>query len=322
MQKKIKVGIVGAAGYAGGELIRVLLNHPFADIAYAHSRSNSGGLVCDIHTDLAGETDLQFRSNIENNIDVLFLCLGHGESSDFLRNNRITDHVKIIDLSQDFRIRKEGNSFLYALPEYNKSEIAHAQYMANPGCFATAIQLALLPLAKECMLQDVHLTGITGATGAGQKLQQNAHFAWRSNNIQAYKSLSHQHLNEIKQTLNSLQPTLPELNFIPWRGDFARGIYVSGYLKSDLTLEDAYQMFQNFYHEAAFTFVSRRLIDLKQVVNTNKCFIHLEKEDGKLIIHTAIDNLLKGASGQAIQNMNIAFGFSEKSGLELKSSAF
>lgn len=322
LHPKVRAGIIGGAGYTGGELIRILLQHPFADLCFVHSRSNGGRPVYEVHRDLTGETDLKFSDQIDQQIDVLFLCLGHGESTVFLEQQQLTPSIKIIDLSQDFRLSREGNSFLYALPEFNKAEISQAQYIANPGCFATAIQLALLPLAAGNLLQEIHLTGITGATGAGQQLQQSAHFSWRSNNIQAYKSLVHQHLHEIRQTLSSLQPSLPELNFIPWRGDFARGIYLSAYLETTLTLEQAYQCYNTFYAGAAFTFVSAKPIDLKQVVNTNKCFLFLEKEHNKLIIHAAIDNLLKGASGQAVQNMNLAFGLPEQSGLHLKASAF
>lgn len=321
-QPLIKVGIAGGAGYTGGELIRILLNHPFVKISFVQSRSNNGRYIHEVHSDLHGETDLAFSAGITEEIDVLFLCLGHGESATFLKENKVSNSTKVIDLSQDFRIKTEEHPFIYCLPEWNKTDISNAQYIANPGCFATAIQLALLPLAQKEILQDVHITGITGSTGAGQKLQQSSHFSWRSNNIQAYKSLAHQHLNEIKQTIATLQNPLPEINFIPWRGDFARGIYLSAYLKTELSIEEANHLYQNFYTDAAFTFVSNKAIDLKQVVNTNKCLLHLEKEDGKLIIHAAIDNLLKGASGQAVQNMNIAFGLAEKSGLNLKASAF
>ena len=321
-QPLIKVGIAGGAGYTGGELIRILLNHPFVKISFVQSRSNNGRYIHEVHSDLCGETDLAFSAGITEEIDVLFLCLGHGESATFLKKNKVSNSTKVIDLSQDFRIKTGEHPFIYCLPEWNKTNISNAQYIANPGCFATAIQLALLPLAQKEILQDVHITGITGSTGAGQKLQQSSHFSWRSNNIQAYKSLAHQHLNEIKQTIATLQNPLPEINFIPWRGDFARGIYLSAYLKTELSIEEANHLYQNFYTDAAFTFVSNKAIDLKQVVNTNKCLLHLEKEDGKLIIHAAIDNLLKGASGQAVQNMNIAFGLAEKSGLNLKASAF
>jgi len=321
MQKTIKVGIIGGAGYTGGELIRLLLGHPNVELTFIHSRSNAGAYLHEVHNDLLGETSLQFSSQIDQSVDVIFLCLGHGEAKAFLDANKIDDHIKIIDLSQDFRI-KGKNNFIYAFPEFNKAEISKAHNLANPGCFATAIQLALLPLAHAGLLQQVHLTGITGATGAGQKLQSSSHFPWRSNNIQAYKSLDHQHMHEIRQTLSSFQKDLPAINFIPWRGDFTRGIYLSATTHFTASLEEAYKLYDSYYKDAAFTFISKKPVDLKQVVNTNKCIIHLEKQGDALIIHAAIDNLLKGASGQAVQNMNILFGLPEKTGLSLKATAF
>ncbi len=323
---KIQVGIVGGAGYTGGEMLRILLRHPNADIVFVHSRSNAGQPVHKVHGDLLGETDLHFSSELNSNIDMLFLCVGHGEAKTFLESNKIDEKIKIIDLSQDFRLVKSaafaGRQFVYGLPELNKEQIQQARNIANPGCFATAIQLGVLPLAKAGLLKDVHTTGITGSTGAGQKLQETSHFSWRVNNVQAYKSLSHQHMNEIMQSIQQLQAQPANVNFIPWRGDFARGIYVSSYTPSDLSLEAAYDLYSSYYKEHPFTHVSKEMIDLKQVVNTNKCLIHLEKVDDKLVIHSAIDNLLKGASGQAVQNMNLIFGLAEQTGLQLKASSF
>lgn len=326
MDKKIRVGIVGGAGYTGGELIRLMLLHPYAEIAFVHSRSNAGEVVASVHADLHGETDLQFTSELSNNIDALFLCVGHGEAKAFLQSNNIEDNVVIIDLSQDFRLASSSaigdRNFVYGLPETNKENIKKAKSVANPGCFATAIQLALLPLATKSLLNEVHVTGITGATGAGQKLQSSSHFAWRANNIQAYKALAHQHVNEIVQTLSNNQSGFSKLNFVPWRGDFTRGIYISAYTNCDLNIDDAYALYESYYRAHPFTQVSHSMIDLKQVVNTNKCLVHLEYVDGKLIIHATIDNLLKGASGQAVQNMNLVFDIPENAGLQLKSISF
>jgi N-acetyl-gamma-glutamyl-phosphate reductase len=326
MNKIIKAGIIGGAGYTGGELIRLLIHHPYTQIAFVHSRSNASETIASVHTDLLGETDLQFTSELHDNIDVLFLCLGHGEAKAFLQSNNIKDNVVIIDLSQDFRLTPLsaiGNrNFVYGLPEANKDDISQSKSIANPGCFATAIQLALLPLATKGLLNEVHITGITGATGAGQKLQSSSHFAWRANNIQAYKALAHQHVNEIVQTLSNSQAGFSKLNFIPWRGDFTRGIYVSAYTASELNIDEAYALYESYYKEHPFTHISRNMIDLKQVVNTNKCLIHLEHLDGNMVVHSAIDNLLKGASGQAVQNMNLIFGLPENAGLQLKSIAF
>lgn len=326
MHKKIRAGIIGGAGYTGGEMIRLLINHPMVDIAFVHSRSNAGEPVYKVHNDLIGDTEMKFSPVAEADVDVLFLCLGHGESKVFLQEYSIPGIVKVIDLSQDFRLLKDASGgnreFVYGLPELNKASIATAGNIANPGCFATAIQLGLLPLAVAGVLNEVHTTGITGSTGAGQKLQATSHFSWRANNIQAYKALAHQHLLEIMQTLGSLQPAAQRVNFIPWRGDFARGIYVSSYTRCDLTLQQAYDLYFDYYREHPFTHVSQTMIDLKQVVNTNKCMVHLEKVEDNLVVHTAIDNLLKGASGQAVQNMNLLFGFPETEGLKLKSISF
>lgn len=324
---KINIGIIGAAGYTGGELIRLLLNHPNAHISFAHSNSNAGKPLSDIHNDLVGDTNLTFTDVFNTtNIDVLFLCVGHGDAKKFLEANPINNAVKIIDLSQDFRLTTNNNfngkQFVYGLPELNMAQIKQAQYIANPGCFATAIQLALLPLAANKELNEVYITGVTGSTGAGQGLSRTSHFSWRSNNIQAYKSLTHQHINEVGETTTLLAGKQVPINFIPWRGDFARGIYVSAITESTLSLVEVYRLYHSFYELAAFTHVSQKMIDLKQVVNTNKCLIHLEKEGDKLVIHAAIDNLLKGASGQAVQNMNIIFGLLETTGLNLKATLF
>lgn len=323
--KKIKAGIVGGAGYTGGEMIRVLLNHPDVTIAYIHSRSNAGNPLYAVHADLLGETELTFTGELSNDIDVMFLCLGHGEAKKFLAENEIAPTVKVIDLSQDFRLGEtsNGREFVYGLPELQREKIATANNIANPGCFATAIQLGLLPLAKAGLLNEVHTTGITGSTGAGQSLQSTSHFTWRANNVSTYKVLTHQHLKEIRRSLQLLQPSFGgEINFVPVRGDYPRGIWITSYLQSDLTLEEAQQLYKDYYAGHPFTHVSEKQIDLKQVVNTNKCLIQLEKTGNKLVIHSIEDNLLKGASGQAVQNMNIMCGLDETAGLKLKSIVF
>ncbi len=324
---RIRVGIIGGAGYTGGELLAILLNHPQAEIVFVNSRSHAGQPITAVHHQLVGETDLCFAAEIDQHIDVLFLCLGHGEAKAFLTANAIPEAVRIIDLSQDFRLASDadfmGRSFVYGLPEFNKKAIRAAKNIANPGCFATAIQLGLLPLANSGQLNEVHTTGITGSTGAGQKLQATTQFSWRANNIQAYKSLAHQHLNEITQTVKSLQPINNPINFIPWRGDFTRGIYVTSYTHSSLSIGEAQQLFHSYYGDKhPFTIVCNEMIDMKQVINTNKCLLHLEKVENQLVIHTAIDNLIKGASGQAVQNMNLMFGLAEDMGLRLKSISF
>ncbi len=324
---KINVGIIGGAGYTGGELIRLLLNHPGVDISFIHSRSNAGKPVHTIHQDLLGDTDLKFTGELNDNIDVLFLCLGHGESRKFLTENNIPEKTKIIDLANDFRLTMQSEianrKFVYGLPELNRDKIKTADNIANPGCFATSIQLGLLPLAKAGLLSDIYTTGITGSTGAGQSLSSTSHFSWRANNIQAYKTLTHQHLGEIGESLLHLQSTNDiDLSFIPWRGDFTRGIFISSTLHCELSLEELYKLFEDYYYEHPFTHVSREQIFLKQVVNTNKAVVHLEKAGSKLVIHSAIDNLLKGASGQAVQNMNLLFGLDETSGLKLKANYF
>jgi len=327
----INIGIIGGAGYTGGELIRLLINHPEADIRMIHSRSNAGKAVSAIHQDLLGETSLTFTddsSALENGtIDILFLCLGHGESKKFLGDNKIADNIKIIDLANDFRLAAQSMSgsrkFVYGLPELNRDQIKTAQNIANPGCFATAIQLGLLPLAKAGLLNDIYTTGITGSTGAGQSLAATSHFSWRANNIQAYKTLTHQHLGEIGESLLQLQPVNDvDVHFVPWRGDFTRGIFISSTLHCDNSLEEMYTLFEEFYNGHSFTTVSREPIFLKQVVNTNKAVIQLEKAGSKLVVHSAIDNLLKGASGQAVQNMNLICGLPETRGLKLKANYF
>lgn len=323
--KKIKAGIIGGAGYGGGEMIRLLLNHPNVEITYVNSRSNAGNPLYAVHSDLLGETEMTFTGEVSSDIDVLFLCLGHGEAKKFLEVTDIAPAVKIIDLSQDFRLGEtvKGREFVYGLPEMQREQIITANNIANPGCFATGIQLGLLPLAKAGLLTEVHTTGITGSTGAGQSLQATSHFTWRANNISTYKVLSHQHLKEIRRSLQLLQPSFTgDVNFVPVRGDFPRGIWVTSYLQSDLSLEEAQQLYKAYYAAHPFTHVSDKQIDLKQVVNTNKVLIQLEKVGNKLVIHSIEDNLLKGASGQAVQNMNLMFGFDETAGLRLKSIVF
>ncbi len=323
----IKVGIIGGAGYTGGELIRLLVNHPNAELSFIHSRSNAGQPLYKVHQDLVGETELKFTGELSSDVDVLFLCLGHGESKKFLAENVINERIRIIDLANDFRLNASsqiGNrKFVYGLPELNKAEIKAAQNIANPGCFATTLQLGLLPLAKAGLLKDVYTTGITGSTGAGQSLSATSHFSWRANNIQAYKTLTHQHLGEIGESLLQLQPNSDiKVNFVPWRGDFTRGIFISSQIQSDKSLDELYKLYEDFYAGAAFTHVIKEAVFLKQVVNTNKCLIQLEKVGDMLVVHSAADNLLKGASGQAVQNMNLLFGLDETTGLNLKASWF
>lgn len=325
MAAKIKIGIVGGAGYTGGELIRILLNHPGAEIVFAHSKSNAGNFLFAVHKDLQGETALKFTDSINQKIDVLFLCVGHGDALKFLTENKIDDKIKIIDLSQDFRLGETSGKrkFVYGMPELNKAQISKAKNIANPGCFATAIQLGLLPLAKAGLLNEIHTTGITGSTGAGQGLSETSHFSWRANNIQAYKTLSHQHLKEIGQSLKQLSPANDvDLNFIPWRGDFTRGIFISSQLECDKSLAELSALYKKYYSAHPFVVISDEPLFLKQVVNTNKCFIQLEKVGSKLVVHSVIDNLLKGASGQAVQNMNLMFGIEETTGLKLKAIGF
>ena len=325
--KKIRAGITGAAGYTGGELLRILINHPGVEIVSVHSKSNAGKPVTSVHQDLFGQTDLRFSESSEPDIDVLFLCLGHGESVKFLDAHPQADTTRIIDLSQDFRLPEKSHlgdrQFVYGLPELNRDSIRQAGNIANPGCFATALQLGLLPLAQAGLLGTVHSTGITGSTGAGQGLSASSHFSWRANNIQAYKTLTHQHMLETGASLKQLQPgKKADIHFVPWRGDFTRGIFISSQIDCDEDEEALYRRYEAFYSEHPFTHVSREGLFLKQVVNTNQCIIHLEKVENKLVVHSAIDNLLKGASGQAVQNMNLLFGLDETTGLRLKANFF
>jgi N-acetyl-gamma-glutamyl-phosphate reductase len=374
----IRVGIIGGAGYTGGEMIRILLNHPGVAISYIHSKSQADKFLHEVHEDLAGETDRKFDSQWHKDIDVLFLCVGHGEAKKFLEEEAgVLDDIRIIDLSQDYRLHKDGirptirptihqtvsptmrpaihpasasghndYPFIYGLPELNRDAIRTAHYIANPGCFATAIQLGLLPLAKAGLLGEVYTTGITGSTGAGQSLSGTSHFSWRANNIQAYKTLTHQHLKEIGQSLQQLQPSFGAgiydhprdggltndrptdggprtgIHFTPWRGDFTRGIFISSQLHCEQKEEELIALYEDFYRGHPFTIFSRKPISLKQVVNTNKCLIQLEMQGSQLVVHSAIDNLDKGASGQAVQNMNLLFGLEETAGLRLKANAF
>nr|WP_321232056.1 N-acetyl-gamma-glutamyl-phosphate reductase [uncultured Psychroserpens sp.] len=324
----IKVGIIGGAGYTAGELIRLLLNHNQVIIDFVFSTSNAGNKVYEVHQDLIGATDIEFSSNINSKVDALFLCLGHGNSKVFLEQHSFSENTKIIDLSNDFRLDAEkvfnGKNFIYGLPELQKEAIKNANYIANPGCFATAIQLALLPLAHANLIhEDIHINAVTGATGAGTSLSKTTHFTWRDNNFSHYKPFTHQHLGEINQTVCQLQDNFDsEIHFMPNRGNFSRGIFATAYTTFEGSIEDAKAYYKAYYKDAAFTFVSDGDIHLKQVVNTNNCIIHLHKYKNKLLITSIIDNLLKGASGQAIQNMNLAFGFEETEGLKLKANFF
>ena len=324
---KIKAGIIGGAGYTGGELIRLLIHHPDTSVSFIHSRSNAGKPVSSVHQDLLGDTDLKFSGELNDDIDILFLCLGHGESKKFLEENNFSEKVKIIDLANDFRLARSSQfkayHFVYGLPELNREKIKNANAVANPGCFATTIQLGLLPLAKAGLLKEVYTTGITGSTGAGQSLTATSHFSWRENNIQAYKTLTHQHLGEIGESLKQLQTAGNiNVNFVPWRGDFTRGIFISSQIKCDLTLDELNKLYKEFYADHPFTHLTTEPVFLKQAVNTNKCVIQLEKVGTVLVVHSVTDNLLKGASGQAVQNMNLMFGLNETAGLNLKANYF
>lgn len=321
----IKIGILGAAGYTGGELIRLLLNHPEAEIVFANSESNAGNLVADVHEGLLGDTDLRFTSEMPfDKVDVVFFCFGHGKSEQFLREHTIPAHVKIIDLAQDFRLAAPDNDYVYGLPEINRERIAAAQHVANPGCFATCIQLGLLPAAKLGIVKgDIAVNAITGSTGAGQKPGATTHFSWRNNNMSIYKAFCHQHVPEICQSLKQVQGELDaEIDFIPYRGDFARGIFATQVVKTDMPIEQIVEAYKAFYKDAPLTHYVDNAIDMKQVVNTNKALVHCDKFGNKLLITSTIDNLLKGAVGQAVQNMNIMFGVEETMGLKLKGSAF
>lgn len=321
----MRIGILGGAGYTGGELIRVLINHPQAEIVFVNSESNAGNPVTDVHEGLYGDTELMFTDAMPfGQTDVLFFCFGHGKSRQFLAEHDVPDDVRIIDLAQDFRLSAPGNDYVYGLPEINRSKIASARHVANPGCFATCIQLGLLPAAAMGLItEDVAVNAITGSTGAGQKPGATTHFSWRNNNMSIYKPFTHQHVPEIRQSLAQIQGTLDAgIDFIPYRGDFTRGIFATMVVKTKAAEEDIVRCYKDFYKDAAFTHYADRAVDLKQVVNTNKCLVHCEKFGDKLLVTSCIDNLLKGAVGQAVQNMNIMFGCDEKSGLSLKPSAF
>jgi N-acetyl-gamma-glutamyl-phosphate reductase len=330
VQKIINVGIIGAAGYTGGELIRLLLHHPNVNIAFAQSSSNAGKKISSVHQDLFGETELDFCAAHHFNVACIFFCAGHGEAKKFVTTNAIPSAVKLIDIGNDFRLKADSiinnREFIYGLPELQREKIKTANNIANPGCFATTIQLGLLPLAKADLLTDIYTTGITGSTGAGQSLAATSHFSWRANNVQAYKTLTHQHNSEILQSLNSLQTAsalgADNFNFVPWRGDFTRGIFISSQLKCDLSIDALNNLYNEYYKTHPFTTVTTEPVFLKQVVNTNKCIIQLEKVGNKLVVHSVTDNLLKGASGQAVQNMNLMFGFAEATGLNLKANYF
>lgn len=325
---KIRVSVIGAAGYTGGELIRILLQHPLVEIVDLVSQSQSGLCISDVHSDLLGDSDLLFSSELNTDCDVIFLCSAHGDSRKWLENNKIPDHVKIIDLSRDFRLKNEsqigGRNFIYGLSEWNSSKISSAINIANPGCFATCIQLAILPFAAENKIgSDVHITAVTGSTGAGVSPTSTTHFSWRNNNLNCYQPFSHPHMDEIKETVHEIGNDFnSEIHFLPVRGNFSRGIYSMMYFKSSLTEDEAFSVFQKYYGDSAFVHYSKEMPDVKQVVNSNKCLIHIQKKEDQLLVISAIDNLLKGASGQAVQNMNIMFGIPENSGLKIKTSAF
>jgi N-acetyl-gamma-glutamyl-phosphate reductase len=320
----IKVGIVGGAGYTAGELVRILLGHPGARIQWIHSSSNAGNAVSDVHSDLLGDTDLVFSGQMDFElVDVIFLCMGHGKSVTFMEKNRLPEKLKVIDLSNDFRLNRSDNEFVYGLPEVNKAKIKSCQYLANPGCFATSIQLALIPLAASHLLNEIHVHAITGSTGAGQAPSGTTHFSWRSGNVSVYKAFGHQHLDEMGETMRELMPVFDKpFNFVPIRGNFSRGILASVYLESDMDEAGAQDIFKKFYSSHPFVTISSKPVDIKQVVNTNKCLLHIKKFGNKLHIVSVIDNLTKGASGQAVQNMNLMFGLDESEGLRLKPVAF
>ena len=321
----IKAGIIGGAGYTAGELLRILLNHSDTKIEFVQSSSNAGNLISDVHIDLLGETDLKFTAEMPfEKVDVIFLCMGHGKSIEFVENNKLPKSLKIIDLSRDFRLKRDGNDFIYGLPEINRDEIKQAKYIANPGCFATGIQLALLPLAgNNLLIDEVHVQAITGSTGAGQNPTSTSHFSWRTGNISAYKVFQHQHEGEILQSLKQLQNGFnDDFNFVPIRGNHTRGIFVSTYTKFEGSIEEANELYKSFYAGHPFVFVTDKNPALKQIINTNKAVIYLEKHGNKLVIISLTDNLIKGASGQAVQNMNLMFGLNEKAGLNLKPVAF
>ncbi|MDR2148355.1 MAG: N-acetyl-gamma-glutamyl-phosphate reductase [Tannerella sp.] len=321
----IKAGIIGGAGYTAGELIRLLLNHPDVELVFVNSTSNAGNKLTSVHAGLYGETDMYFTSELPlNEIDILFFCTAHGDTRKFLETHVLPERLKIIDLSQDFRIKAEGNEFLYGLPELNRRAICKSRFVANPGCFATCIELALLPLAKHLMLnREIHVNAVTGSTGAGVKPSETSHFSWRDNNVSIYKPFDHQHLAEIRQSIVQLQNSFTaEISFIPVRGNFTRGIFATAYFDCKIELSEIRRLYDEYYDDHSFTFVTDQNPDLKQVINTNKCLLHLEKHGDKLLIISIIDNLLKGASGQAVHNLNLMFNLEETVGLHLKPSAF
>ena len=321
----IKIGIIGGAGYTAGELIRLLINHPDVEIIFVNSSSNAGNKITQVHEGLYGETDLVFTSELPlDEIDLLFFCTAHGDTKKFMETHSLPEKLRVIDLSQDFRIASPSHEFIYGLPELNRRAICKSKYVANPGCFATGIQLALLPLAKHLMLnQSIHVNAITGSTGAGVKPSSTSHFSWRNNNISIYKPFEHQHLTEIRQSLEQLQMSFKSsIDFIPVRGDFARGIFTTAYMNLNVELDEIKKIYNDYYEDHSFTFIADENPDLKQVVNTNKCLLYLQKTDGKLLVISVIDNLLKGASGQAVHNMNLLFNLEETVGLHLKPSAF
>lgn len=324
METKIKVGIVGGTGYTGGELIRLLLHHPFAQLQFATSRSQAGRKISDVHPDLIGDTDLSFVPEIESGIDLLFLCLPHKASRPWLEEHDIPLETKIIDMGNDFRLegKFEERNFVYGMSEINRKEIQNANEIANCGCFASGLQYGLLPLAKHHLLKQVYSTGITGSTGAGVKPMSTTHYSWRNNNVSAYKTLTHQHIDEISQNLKRFNRAAVKVHFVPWRGDFPRGIFVSSTLQCDMELDLLIELFEEFYAQAPFIHVSHQPMNMKQVVNTNKCVLQLEKNENMLVVHSAVDNLLKGASGQAVQNMNLMFEWEETTGLNLKPLAY
>jgi len=321
----IHVGIIGGAGYTAGELLRILLNHPEAQVTFVHSTSNAGNKISDVHKDLLGDTDLVFRGEMDfSGLDVIFLCMGHGKSVEFMKEHSLPGHLKVIDLSYDFRLKRDGNQFVYGLPELNHEQIRLSKHIANPGCFATGIQLTLLPLAAaNLIIDEIHVNAITGSTGAGQSPSSTSHFSWRNGNVSAYKIFSHQHLGEINQSIQQLQTGYsPSLNFVPVRGNHTRGIFTVTYTKFNGSIEDAQNLYDEYYNGHPFVILTKENPDLKQVVNTNKCILYLEKHSDKLLIISITDNLIKGASGQAVQNMNLMFGIDEKAGLNLKPVAF
>ena len=321
----IRVGIIGGAGYTAGELIRLLLWHPEVEIKFIHSSSNAGNRITDVHAGLLGETDLFFTDEMPfEEIDLLFFCTAHGDTRKFMESHALPDELKIIDLSMDYRIKGNDHDFIYGLPELNRRNTCKSRYVANPGCFATCIELGLLPLAKEHLLKgDISVNAITGSTGAGVKPSTTTHFSWRNNNLSTYKPFNHQHIPEIMQSIKQLQPDYEgSIDFIPYRGDFPRGIFATLVVECELDIETLYKLYESYYERDSFTHIVNKPIDLKQVINTNKCLIHLEKHGKKLLITSIIDNLLKGASGQAVHNMNLLFGLAETVGLQLKPSAF